>query len=102
METAKALTKKAWHAGKHHIGIVKHRSAEHEATGVSLGRLLMGRRSRTTMPTDASQMIPQLVERKDKKAEECNRRHGMQSFPALEQGTLVLVHEQIDGEWNGG
>ena len=84
--------------------LLQHRSAEQKETGVPLGQLLMGRRLRTTMPTIASQLIPQLVERKrqrgskGKQAEEYKRRHEMRSLPDLEPGTLVLVHEQINGE----
>ena len=62
------------------------------------------------MPTIASQLIPQLVDKssvreKDKttkaeQASEYNRRHGLQSLPDVEPGTRVLVHDQIGGEWN--
>ncbi|XP_062516397.1 uncharacterized protein K02A2.6-like [Corticium candelabrum] len=58
--TVKALIKKAWHAGEDpHLGLLAYRAAKHEANGVSPGQLLMGRK----LPTIASQLIPQLVDK---------------------------------------
>ena len=62
--------------GHSDLGLFAYRATEHEATGVFHGQLVVGSKLRTTMPSIASQLIPQLVNKSSKRKTELASKSG--------------------------
>ena len=108
VQTAKRILKKADADGKDPFeGLLKFRSTPFDDIGVSPSQLLMGRRTRTTLPTHRRLLLPQHVEpqrvvkalkaRQDKSKALYDEKG--KDLPQLEAGDKVRIRPGSDKLW---
>ena len=108
VQTAKRILKKAAADGKDPFeGLLKYRNTPFEDIGVSPAQLLMGRRTRTMIPTHRRLLLPQTIDpdrvvktlTQRQQASKAHFDKTSKDLPPLSAGDKVRIRSRGDREW---